>query len=95
MKKTILSIATTIISATMLVGVVAAPLEPLNGRGDIIIQECTVIGVAYQNGDLILNLTDSNGNLYQYTETENFYFDSPINCIVTLERNTVINVDFE
>lgn len=96
MKRTILTTtATMITSFAMAAAVIAAPMQPLIGRGDTTTKECTVISVAFSEGDLILNLADSNGNLYQYTEAENFYFDSPVPCVATIEGDTVTSVDFE
>lgn len=96
MKKSIITTtATMIASFTMAAAVIAAPMQPLTGRGDTITKECTLISVAYVEGALVLNLADSNGNLYQYKEVENFYFDSPVSCTVTFTDGNVTAVDFE
>lgn len=95
MKRTILATATMIASFAMAAAVIAAPMQPLTGRGDTTERECTLISVAYVEGSLVLNLTDTEGNLYQYTEVENFYFESPISCTATLEGDIVTSVDFE
>lgn len=96
MKKSIITTtAAMIASFAMAAAVIAAPMQPLTGRGDTTTKECTVISVAYTEGGLILNLADSNGNLYQYTEVENFYFDSPISCVATITDGNITAVDFE
>lgn len=96
MKKSIITTtAAMIASFAMAAAVIAAPMQPLTGRGNTTTKECTLIGVAYEEGNLILNLADSNGNLYQYKETENFYFNSPVSCTVTLEGDTITSVNFE
>ena len=96
MKKSIITTtAAMIASFAMAAAVIAAPMQPLTGRGDTTTKECTVISVAYTEGGLILNLADSNGNLYQYTEVGNFYFDSPISCVATITDGNITAVDFE
>lgn len=96
MKKSIVTTTVTMItSLAMAAAVIAAPMQPLTGRGDTITKECTLISVAFSEGSLVLNLADSNGNLYQYTEVENFYFDSPISCVATITDGNITAVDFE
>ena len=93
MKKSIVTMtATMITSLAMTAAVIAAPMQSPQGS---ITKECTLISVAFSEGVLVLNLADTKGNLYQYKETENFYFDSPVSCTVTLKGDTVTAVDFK
>ena len=86
MKKAIITtIVTTVLSLATITPIFAGTT----------VAECTLISVAYQEGVLILNIADSKGNLYQYEETENFYFDKPATCTVTFTGNTITKVEFE
>lgn len=91
MKRTILTTTVTMIASfAMAAAAIAAPMQPLTTT-----KECTVISVGFYEGDLILNLADTEGNLYQYKEAENFYFDSPVPCTVTITDGNITAVDFE
>jgi hypothetical protein len=86
----VIGVTITVTSNILTTYVSAAPTE-----FNTTTKECTLISVVYKDNNLILNLVDDKGNLWQWAEESNFYYDKPVTCQVTFDENKITKVDFD